>query len=114
MADKSGGSTFNTLLAFLIIGGLLVWLALVLTSQGEKRLEMACKPVEATTNLLHEVTTAVVGRQPTWTLYVQRYLMTGCYYTFSIVFAQQIPGTDDESFGGAETTADPTLGGIQQ
>lgn len=113
MADKSGSSTLNTIVVFVFIGGLLLWLALVLTSDGEKRLENACKPVEYTTNLLHEVTTAVVGSQPTWTLYVQRYLMTGCYYTFSIIMQEGVPGSDDGTFGGDTAAAEPAVGGIQ-
>ncbi|RYG58417.1 MAG: hypothetical protein EON60_13225 [Alphaproteobacteria bacterium] len=112
MADKA--SSLNTIVAFIIIGGLLIWLAMVLTSNGEKRLENACKPIEYTTNMLHEITTAVMGSQPTWTLYVQRYLMTGCYYTFSIILKEGIPGSGDEAtFGGDTEKVQPAVGGIQ-
>lgn len=112
MADKV--SSLNTVVAFIIIGGLLIWLAMVLTSEGEKRLENACKPVEYSTNMLHEVTTAIMGSQPTWTLYVQRYLMTGCYYTFSIILKEGVPGSGDEgTFGGETTVSEPAVGGIQ-
>lgn len=112
MAEKSSMSFLNSVIVFAFIGGLLIWLALVLTSHGEKRLEQACKPVEYTTDLLHDVTTSIIGRQPTWTLYVQRYLMTGCYYTFSVVMSEGLPGTDDGTFG-EHTPAEPTVGGIQ-
>ncbi len=113
MADKSSSSFLSTVLVFGLIIGLCIWLALVLTSQGENRLEQACKPVEYTTNLLHEVTSAVMGRQPTWTLYVQRYLMTGCYYTFSIIMSQRLPGEDADTFGGETEVGEPVTGGIQ-
>jgi hypothetical protein len=113
MADKKSSTSFlNSLVAFAFIGGILLWLALVVTAQGEQRLEQACKPVEFTTNMLHEVTTSVIGRQPTWTLYVQRYLMTGCYYGFSVIMSQSLPGTEESTFGG-NTAVEPTVGGIQ-
>lgn len=113
MAAPASRSFLSTVLVFGIIIGLCVWIGLVLTSQGEDRLEQACKPVEYTTNLLHEVTTAVLGRQPTWTLYVQRYLMTGCYYTFSVILSQRLPGEDADTFGGENDTREPVTGGIQ-
>lgn len=113
MADKKPSMSFlTTIFVFGFIGGLLIWLALVLTSQGEQRLEQACKPVEYSTQLLHEVTQGLIGRQPTWTLYVQRYLMTGCYYSFSVIFAQGIPGEKGDTIGGTFTPAEPAVGGI--
>lgn len=112
MADKKPPRSFlSTILVFGIIGGLLIWLALVLTSTGERRLEQACKPVEYSTQFLHELTTSVIGRQPTWTLYVQQYLMTGCYYTFSIIMKEGIPGSDGDSI--SPTSSEPAVGGIQ-
>lgn len=112
MADaKSTFSSLNALLAFAFIIGLFIWLALVLTSEGEERLEQACKPVEYTTQLLHDVTAAIIGRQPTWTLYVQQYLMTGCYYSFSVLMSQRLPG--DDSLDAESATGEPATGGIQ-
>jgi hypothetical protein len=112
MADKKKPSMsfLNSVIVFCLIGGLLLWLALVLTSQGERRLEQACKPVEYSTQFLHELTTSIIGRQPTWTLYVQQYLMTGCYYTFSIVMAQGVPGDDGETL--TPLNSEPAVGGI--
>jgi hypothetical protein len=115
MADKKPSmSLLNTVVVFAFIGGLLVWLALVLTSSGEQRLDNACKPVEYTTDFLHEVVTAVIGRQPTWTLYTQNYLMTGCLYSFSVLMSQKLPSADDEAtFGGATTEPEAAVGGIR-
>lgn len=114
MPDKKPSTSFlNSLIAFALIGGILLWLALIVSSHGEDRLEQACKPVEFTTNMLHEVTTSIIGRQPTWTLYVQRYLMTGCYYSFSVVLSQSVTGKDKDTFGGDTSAAEPTVGGIQ-
>ena len=114
MAAPASRSFLSTVLVFGLIICLCIWLGLVLTSSGDDRLEQACKPVEYTTNLLHEVTTAVIGRQPTWTLYVQRYLMTGCYYSFSVIMSQRLPGEDADTFGGESTGTEPlATGGIQ-
>lgn len=115
MADdkkKPKRGIISTLLIFALIAGLLLWLALVLTTQGEERLEQACKPVEYSTQFLHDATTAIIGRQPTWTLYVQRYLMTGCYYSFSVILSQ---GTQGETVGGGIGGDEPTAptGGIK-
>ena len=111
MADKKPSrSILSTMLIFAFIGGLLLWLALILTSAGERRLEQACKPVEYSTQFLHEITTSVIGRQPTWTLYVQQYLMTGCYYTFSVIMAQGIPGDEGDTL--APPKSEPAVGGI--
>lgn len=110
MADKER-STLSTLLAFAILIGLLIWLGLIFSSKGEQRLEQACKPVEYTTNFLHDITTSVLGRQPTWTLYVQQYLMDGCYYSFSVFLAN---ATKTETVSGdIRSQNEPATGGIQ-
>lgn len=111
MAEKSSISSLNALLAFALIIGLLLWAWMIFSAQGEKRLEQACKPIEYSTQFLHDITSSVIGRQPTWTLYVQRYLMTGCYYTFSVAFAQHAQSDSVQaSFGEGE----PATGGIQE
>lgn len=113
MAAPASRSFLSTVLVFGFIAAICLWIGLIYTAQGEQRLEQACKPVEYTTNMLHEVTTAIIGRQPTWTLYTQRYLMTGCYYTFSIILSQRLPGEDADTFGGSSDVGEPTVGGIQ-
>lgn len=116
-AKKSSFSSLNSLIAFAFIIALLIWGWMVFSAQGEERLEQACKPVEYSTQFLHETTTAIIGRQPTWTLYVQRYLMTGCYYSFSVLFAQGTHqgnelggGSTGSSLGGDDK---PAVGGIR-
>ena len=111
MADKSSMSAINTIIVFGLIIGLCIWLAMVLTSQGERRLEQACKPVEYSTQFLHEMVTTVIGRQPTWTLYVQSYLMTGCYYGFSVIMSE---GTSSSPLDGSVIRKEEeATGGIQ-
>lgn len=79
----------QTVFIFLALIGVCVWIGMIVAAKGEERLEQACKPVEFTTEAIHQAAFALVGRQPTWTLYVQRYLMSGCYYFFSVLFSQQ-------------------------
>jgi len=109
MAGKDGMSTVSTIVVFGVLIGVCIWGLMIASAQGERRLEQACKPVEYATQFVHELATTVSGRQPSWSLYVQRYLMTGCYYGFSIVFSETleqnplsgVPVTiDDQSVGG--------------
>jgi hypothetical protein len=111
MADKKERSALGTLLAFAILVGLLIWMGMIFSSHGEKRLEQACKPIEHATNFLHELATSIMGHQPTWTLYVQQYMMNGCSYTFSVILAEASKPT--EAGGNVSTTQqDPATGGI--
>lgn len=98
----------HTVLIFLALIGVCVWIGMIVAAKGEARLEQACKPVEYTTQFLHEVAFALVGSQPTWTLYVQRYLMTGCYYFFSVLFNDT--DRDGSTFGSSSGPA--AMGGI--
>jgi hypothetical protein len=108
---KKKADLFHSLLAFTIIGALILWAVMIFTHKGEERLDQACKPVEFTTQLLHEVTFALIGSQPSWTLYVQRYLMTGCYYSFSVLLSEKMGDTNPF---GAPPPAEPAapVGGI--
>jgi len=109
---KEGMSTISTILVFGVLIGVCIWLVLVLSTQGERRLDQACKPLEYTTQFVHELATTITGRQPTWSLYVQRYLMSGCYYGFSIIFTETL---EQNPLSGVPTTldGDTTPGGIQ-
>lgn len=90
MADaKKPSDQASGILTFAVLIGVCVWVGMIAASKGETRLEQACKPVEFSTQLLHQVTYALVGSQPTWTLYVQEYLMTGCYYFFKVIFTSR-------------------------
>lgn len=99
----------HTVLIFLALIGICVWIGMIVAAKGESRLQQACKPVEFTTSFLNEVTYALVGTQTTWTLYVQRYLMTGCYYFFSVVFSEKM----EEGITGSIQSAPAATGGIQ-
>lgn len=96
----------QTVLIFLALIGVCIWVGMILNAKGEAKLEQSCKPVEISTQFLHQAAFALVGSQPTWTLYVQRYLMSGCYYFFSVLFTQH---AESASLGG--TTSKPSGGG---
>lgn len=111
MAGKEGMSTLSTLIVFAVLIGVCIWGLMIASAQGERRLEQACKPVEYATQFVHELATTVAGRQPTWSLYVQRYLMTGCYYGFSIIFAETL---EQNPLSGVPVTIENSnVGGIQ-
>lgn len=100
----------QTALIFLALIAVCIWIGMIVAAKGEEKLTQSCKPVEISTQFLHQATFALVGTQPTWTLYVQRYLMSGCYYVFSYVFSQQ----EDENSIGGDGEELPTTGGIRQ
>lgn len=104
MADaKKAEDKLSGILSFAVLIGVCLWVGMIVASKGETRLEQACKPVEFTTQALHQVTQALIGSQPTWTLYVQEYLMTGCYYFFKVIFTDR--QTDSLSTGNIEGKA---------
>lgn len=112
MAGKDGMSTLSTIVVFGALIGVCVWGLMIASAQGERRLEQACKPVEYATQFVHEMATTLAGRQPTWSLYVQRYLMTGCYYGFSIVFAETL---EQNPLSGVPVTLEgQDVGGIHE
>lgn len=100
----------QTVLIFLALVGACVWIGMIIAARGEERLSQACRPVEISTQFLHQATFALVGSQPTWTLYVQRYLMMGCYYFFSVVLSQ---GPSDSIGGGTYAPGASPDGGIR-
>jgi hypothetical protein len=113
----SGSKPFEfgqTVLIFLALIGVCVWIGMILNAKGEAKLEQSCKPVEITTQFVHEATFALVGRQTTWTLYVQRYLMSGCYYFFSVIYSQHSGGLLGGGGESATTSLEdaPPVGGI--
>jgi hypothetical protein len=75
----------QTVFIFLAVLGAAWWVGTIWKAQGEDRLVQACIPIEFSTDTLHQVTTALVGYPPTWTLKLQSYLMGGCYYFFSVI-----------------------------
>ncbi len=85
----------QTILVFASLIGVCIWVGMIIAARGEDRLSAACKPVEFTTDFVHEFTTALIGQQPTWTLYLQQYLMGGCYYFFSIVLTPALSNTGE-------------------
>lgn len=96
MADKKGGSDFfQTVLMFGLLIGVCIWIGTIIAARGEARLAAACKPVELTTDFIHSTTAALIGHQPTWTLYAQQYLMGGCMYFFSIVLTPYMKDTGE-------------------
>jgi hypothetical protein len=92
MADKKKPNDFiQSILMFTALIGICIWIGMIIAAKGEDRLAQACRPLEIGTDTLHEVATALTGTQPSWTLYVQQYVMAGCYYFFGVVLASFIP-----------------------
>jgi hypothetical protein len=85
----------QTLLVFGLLIGVCIWIGMIVAARGEERLSAACKPVEFSTDFVHQMTTALIGQQPTWTLYLQQYMMSGCYYFFSVVLTPALNDTGD-------------------
>jgi hypothetical protein len=92
----------QTILVFGALIGICIWVGMIIAARGEERLSAACKPIEFSTDFIHEVTAALIGQQPTWTLYAQQYMMGGCYYFFSIVLTPYVKDTGEvgTSVGG--------------
>lgn len=103
MADKKKpNEVLQSILMFTALIAVCIWIGMIIAAKGEDRLAQSCRPLEIATDTLHEVATALVGGQPTWTLYVQQYVMTGCYYFFGVVLASVIPheeGMDSSTVG---------------
>ena len=98
MGDGNAAIGFGkTVLTFLAAIGVAIWIGIIWKAEGEDKLVEACFPIEWSTTTLHDVTTALIGREPVWTLRLQRYLMGGCYYFFSIMITT---GDDASGSGG--------------
>ncbi len=80
---------FESLIAFALVIGAAIWIGTIYMAEREQKLVQACVPIEYGTNILHQVTTALVGYPPRWTLSLQSYLMGGCYYFFSVMLPNQ-------------------------
>ena len=90
-----------TVLVFLTLIGVAVWIGIIYKAEGADKLVEACSPIDFATDGLHNTTTALIGREPVWTLRLKAYLMGGCYYFFSVIL------TDHEGDGSIR-------GGIRQ
>lgn len=92
--------------------GFAIWVGMILATDGSKQLEMACKPVHIGTIKLQEVTTALVGYVPNWTVSFRKFLEGGCNYFFSVI----LQGQDDVIGGGVgdgEAGGVPPSGGVR-
>lgn len=87
----------KSVLLFLSFAAFLVWVGVVWQAEGEDKLDVACHPVDIGTNTVIDVTTALIGFTPNWTLSARRYLQGGCYYFFSIMLG---PKTSNQIGGG--------------
>jgi hypothetical protein len=106
MADKKPAKFefVYSILTFTALIAVCIWVGTIMASAGEARLQRACMPVQVTTQALHDVTAALSGTQPSWTLYSQRYLMTGCYYFFNVLLRQPIGLQGEEPAPGGIRT----------
>jgi hypothetical protein len=105
----------QTVFIFLSLVGVCIWIGTIWKATGEDRLNQACMPLEFATDGLHQITEALIGYPPRWTLYIQSYLMGGCYYFFSVILPDD--QADDSAIGGA-AIQNPYLkapqGGVRQ
>ncbi|MFZ2619942.1 MAG: hypothetical protein WAX89_03625 [Alphaproteobacteria bacterium] len=81
---------------YLTVAGLAVWIGTIWMSKGEDKLENTCYPIDWTMETVHDVTKGLIGRDPTWTLHTKKFLLSGCYYFFSVMFREG----SDEPVGG--------------
>ena len=71
--------------------GVAVWVGLVWKAEGDERLVEACRPVSMVTVGIQNLSTALLGFTPNWTLSLRQFSESSCYYFFSVVLsAQQI------------------------
>ncbi len=91
MAAEKAFEFGNTVLVFLSALGLAWWIGTIMSARGPEKLETACAPVEFSMNGLQSISTGLVGYTPNWTLSSERYLLSGCYYFFSVILK---PGDD--------------------
>lgn len=87
MGGDNGIGFGVTILLFFSVLGFAWWVGSVMKAEGEDKLDTACAPVAFATKELQEVTTALVGFTPNWTVFVRRWLQGGCYYFFSVVLS---------------------------
>lgn len=99
MADSTPISAAQNIVILMAMAGFAVWIGMILQAEREDKLEVACSPIEFSTDGLHEMATGLVGYPPNWTLTLQEYLMGGCYYFFSTVLLGE--GGDEEDITGA-------------
>ena len=104
MAGEKAFEFGNTVFIFLAALGAAWWIGTIMAAHGSKKLETACAPVQYSVDGIQSVSTGLVGYTPNWTLSTERYLMSGCYYFFSVMLK---PG--DSSSGGAVVR-----GGVRQ
>lgn len=97
MSDSKIIDLTKDVFLYLVVAGLAVWIGMIWTAKGEDKLETTCYPIDWTVESIHDTTKGLIGRDPTWTLYTKRYLMSGCYYFFSVMFRD---GGGDDVGGG--------------
>ncbi len=100
MGSGKGVDFGMTVVLFLSVLAFAWWMGQVMKAEGEDKLHEACYPIEYTTAKVQELTTALVGFVPNWTVSFRRYIQGGCYYFFSIVL--DTAGEGNESSGGAK------------
>lgn len=99
MAGSTPINSAQNIIVLLAMVGFAVWIGMILQAEREDKLEVACAPIEFSTDGLHGMATGLVGYPPNWTLTLQEYLMGGCYYFFSTVLLGD--SGEDEDVTGA-------------
>lgn len=97
MAGEKAFEFGNTVFIFLAALGLAWWIGTIMAAKGPEKLDTACKPIEFSIDGVQSTAAGLVGYTPNWTLSTERYLMSGCYYFFSVMLKT---GGDDSAIQG--------------
>jgi len=67
--------------------GVAVWIGLIWKAEGEEKIAEACRPITFITVGIQNLSTALVGFTPNWTLSLRQFSESSCYYFFAVVLS---------------------------
>lgn len=102
----------KTVLLFISVLGIALWIGLIMKSEGEDKYMEACRPVTIGTKYLIKVSTGLTGFTPEWTVKTKKVLDGGCYYFFATFLFQKDLGEGvDQSVRQESVQGGQTFGG---
>ena len=102
----------RTVLLFVSVLGISLWVGLIMKSEGEDKYVEACRPVTVSTKYLIKVATGLTGFTPNWTVSTKKVLDGGCYYFFATFLFQDDLGEGvDAQIRQESVSGDRTFGG---
>ena len=102
----------KTVLLFISVLGIALWVGLIMKSEGEDKYIEACRPVTTSTKYLIKVATGLTGFTPNWTVSTKKVLDGGCYYFFATFLFQSDLGEGVEGDVRRQAvTGEHTIGG---